>query len=131
MKLIDKNKQLINQELEEWKKRTDKYKNVKDLPIKNYKAKYKKFQELQKWKEDLYFIKEGKEIIVSGGALMWLFLNGGKEEPYVPTDDMVKRYPNTILEEYKIAHRLKLFNLKISDFDYERVRESIMENGAK
>jgi len=131
MKKIDKNKQWINQELEVWKKETDKYKSVKDLPIKSYKAKYKKFQELQKWKENLYFIKEGKETIISGGALMWLFLNGGKEEPYVPTDDMIKRYPDNVLEEYKIAHRLKLFDLKVSDFDYEKVRETIMENGAK
>ena len=131
MKKIDKNKQWINQELKDWKRETDKYRDIKDLPIKKYKANYKKLSELHKWKENLYFIKDGKETIISGGALIWLYLYGEKREPFNPSDDMIKRYPQNVLEEYKISHRLKLINLKLSDFDYEKVKEAIMENGAK
>jgi len=125
MKKIDKNKLWIEKELETWKKETDKYKDIKDLPIKKYKANFKKLSELHKWQEDLYFIKEGKETIVSGGALLWLFLYCEKKESYKPSDEIIKNYPNNVLEEFKIAHRLKLFNLKLTDFDSKKVREML------
>jgi len=127
MKKLDRNKQWIDEEFKSWKKETDKYKDIKDLPIKKYKANYKKLSELHKLQEDLYFIKDGKEIIISGGALIWLFLYGEKGKRFKPSKDMIKRYPQNVLEEYKISHRLKLFNLKPTDFDYKRVR-GMMKN---
>ena len=127
MKKLDKNKQWIKEELRKWKKETDKYKDIKDLPIKKYKANYKKLSELHKWEDYLYFINDGRKIIISGGALIWLFLYGEKEKLFNPSDDMIKQYPQNVLEEYKISHRLKLFNLKLIDFDYKKVREMIKD----
>jgi hypothetical protein len=129
MKIKEKNLLWINKELESWIGRTDKYKKISDLPLKGFKVKYKRLNELRKWKEDLYFIKDGEEIIISGGALLWLFLYGNNDDEYVPEDYMIKRYPRNVLEEFKMFHRLNLFGFKPSDFDKEKIKEVVYKGG--
>jgi hypothetical protein len=102
--------QKIWDEIDDWIKETDKIRDIAGM--KNRKKLIK----------DLYVVKEGKETILSAGTMVWLFLGGNNDKGWTPTKKEIN-YPNRVMEEYKIRHRLDLFHIKTSKFDYEKIRE--------
>lgn len=101
----------VKEEFRQWR---ETYDNILDIT----NCKPEKFK--KKLKEELYVFKEDKELKVSGGLLIWLFLGGNNQYPYIPKKN---EKPNKILEELKIRHRLDLFKINTEDFDYNKVLE--------
>ena len=111
-------------EFDIWKKETDKLIDLnvilKDVSnSKHYSFKNKR----RKLIEELYIIKEGKEIVVSSGTMIWLFLGGTDKDSKMLTNYSRKKHWERYLEEMKICHRIELFGIKTEKIDRNKVKE--------
>jgi hypothetical protein len=108
------NKEKIEEEFEQWKKETDKIREISSLLNNKSKKFYTKRR--NDLIEELYVCQENGEVILSGGTMCWLYL--GKDD----LDKLVKRGQwRLYLEELKIRHRLAIFKIHPSNIDIDKV----------
>jgi hypothetical protein len=118
-KQTDKQKERLNEELEEWKLKYDNILTLDSLDKTKTRGRNTYRDKREKLIYETYIIKEGKETIFSGGMMLWLFIKLlDKKKP--------KSY-GQVLEELKINHRLKLFKIDINELEEGKIRAFMLK----
>ncbi len=83
--------------------------------------------------DELYLIKDEseEELIISGGALLWLYLCGNNQNSNSLEKLKKKRQWNLYLEELKIRNRFDIFGINTEDLDKDKIESALKLNSSE